>query len=129
MALCEWNEIHPKEPIITMETFKNEIVSKKMKTLQLPMDSKGHAVPGELEKAQDAITAKLHDVGELIYLTREDFVVVNLDWVCYNVMGHLIKFQSHVVKLDSTTTFQNGFGTMKQIQYLLNWSFRNTMSH
>jgi hypothetical protein len=22
VALCEWNEIHPKEPIITMETFK-----------------------------------------------------------------------------------------------------------
>lgn len=69
-----------------METFKNEIVSKKMKTLQLPMDSKGCALEGELEKTQDAITTYLHDVHELIYFTRKNFVVVNLDWFCYNLI-------------------------------------------
>ncbi len=120
MALCEWNKSHPKEPIIIKETFKIEIVSKKMKTLKLPMDSKGRALQGQLEKSQDVIATYLHDVGEMIYFTRKDFVVVNLNWFCHNVIGHLIMFQSHVAKIDSTTTFQNGFGTMKQIQYLFN---------
>jgi hypothetical protein len=75
-----------------MESLKNEIVSKKMRTLQLPMDSKGHALQRELEKTQDVITTYLHDASEMIYFTREDFVVVNLNWFCHNVMGHLIKF-------------------------------------
>jgi hypothetical protein len=120
MALCEWDKSHPREPIIIMETFKNKNCFQEMKTLELPIDSKGRALQGELEKAQNAITTYLHDVGEMIYFTREDFVVVNLNWFCHNVMGHLINFRSHVAKIDSTTTFQNCFGTMKQIQYLFN---------
>jgi hypothetical protein len=52
----------------------------------------------------------LHDAGEMIYFKEEDFVVVNPSWFCHKVMGHLIKLQGHVEKVNLKATFQDGWG-------------------
>jgi hypothetical protein len=40
----------------------------------------------------------LHDVGEMIYFKDEDFVVMNPNWFCNEVMGHLITLHGDVEK-------------------------------
>ncbi len=118
-GLCEWNKHHPNEPIVTMETFEKEIVDKKEPNLRQ------RVVQQEFEKPHVAVAMFLHDAGEMIYFKEEDFVVVNPGWFCHKVMGHLIKLQGHVEKVNLNATFQDGWGRIGEIEHLLNLSLKD----
>jgi hypothetical protein len=66
----------------------------------------------------------LHNVGEMIYFKDEDFVVVNPNWFCNEVMGHLITLHGDVEKAGRKQIFQDGFGEMEDIQRLLKLSLK-----
>ncbi|CAM6015587.1 unnamed protein product [Sphagnum balticum] len=121
-GLSDWIKKHPYQPIVAMETFKNDIVAKKAPSLQAmsPMDTHDKNL-----NPHEAVALFLHDAGEMIYFKDEDFVVVNPHWFCHQVMGHLIELRRHVEKLELTTTFPGGFMTMAQIESLLKSSFKN----
>jgi hypothetical protein len=67
----------------------------------------------------------LHDAGEIIYFKEEDFVVVNPSWFCHEVMGHLIKLQRHVEKVNLHATFRDGWGGIREIEHLLHLSLKD----
>jgi hypothetical protein len=67
----------------------------------------------------------LHDAGEIIYFKNEDFVVLNLNWFCHKVMGHLIKLRGHVENTNLAKTFPNGFGEMEHLEILLKSSLKD----
>jgi hypothetical protein len=113
-GLCDWNKHHPNEPIVKMETFEKEIIDKKEPNLR------NLVVQQEFEKPYIPVAMFLHDAGEMIYFKDEDFVVVNPSWFCHEVMGHLIKLRRPVEKVNLTTTFQDGWGRIGEIEHLLN---------
>jgi hypothetical protein len=121
-GLYDWIKEHPYQPIVAMETFKNDIVAKKEPSLQPMSPTDTH---DKNLNPHEAVALFLHDAGEIIYFKDQDFVVVNPHWFCHQVMGHLIELRRHVEKLELTTIFPSGFMTMAQIEYLLKSSFKN----
>jgi hypothetical protein len=118
-GLCEWNKHHPNQPIVTKETFEKEIVDKEEPNLRQLLGQQ------EFEKPHIAVAMFLHDAGEMIYFKDKDFVVVNPSWFCHEVMGHLIKLRGHVEKVNMTATFQDGWGSIREIEHLLDLSLKD----
>jgi hypothetical protein len=113
-GLSEWNRKHPYEPIVTMKAFENDIVHKVEPNLR------NLEVEGESNlKPHVAIAMFLHDAGEVIYFKDEDFVVVNPNWFCNEVMGRLITLHGDVEKAGWKQIFEDGFGNMEDIQNLI----------
>jgi hypothetical protein len=120
-GLCEWNKDHPKQPSVTMETFEKEIIDKKEPNLQQLV------VQQEIQKPDIVVAMFLLDAGEMIYFKEEDFVVVNPNWFCHEVMGHLIKLRGHVEEVNLQATFQDGWGGIGEIEHLLNLSLKDIL--
>jgi len=118
-GLSEWNRKHPYEPIVTMKAFENDIVHKVEPNLR------NLKVEGESNlKPHVAIAMFLHDAGEVIYFKDEDFVVVNPNWFCNEVMGHLITLHGDVEKVGWKQIFQDGFSNIEDIQNLIKRSLK-----
>ncbi len=118
-GLSEWNRKHPYEPIVTMKAFENDIVDKVEPNLR------NLEVEGESNlKPHVAIAMFLHDAGEVIYFKDEDFVVVNPNWFCNEVMGHLITLHGDVEKAGWKQIFQDGLGNIEDIQNLIKRSLK-----
>jgi hypothetical protein len=75
-------------------------------------------------KPHVAIAMFLHDAGEVIYFKDEDFVVVNPNWFCNEVMGRLITLHGDVEKAGWKQIFQDGFGNIEDIQNLIKRSLK-----
>ncbi len=73
-GLSNWIKEHPYQPIVAMETFKNDIVAKKELRLQPMSPTDTH---DKQLNPHEAVALFLHDAGEIIYFKDEDFVVVN----------------------------------------------------
>ncbi|CAM6037339.1 unnamed protein product [Sphagnum compactum] len=82
--------------------------------------------PSVVLKRQKAIAANLHDTGDIIYFEGLEFVVVNPNWFCHDVMGFLINFRGIEHEIDK------GFATKSDMERILAQSFsratRNTPS-
>jgi hypothetical protein len=83
----------------------------------------------KLNKDRDKAVAKcLHTSGDIIFFEDLDFVVVDVDWFCHQVMGHLIKLshdQVHVTNHDRLPlTNQDGFTTKECLQHFLDASMK-----
>ncbi|KAH9567132.1 hypothetical protein CY35_03G015100 [Sphagnum magellanicum] len=122
LDICQWIKEHPNQPIVSMQIFEREIFAKT--TSQLQVLAPQLAEP-ELEKPHIAIAMFLHDAGEIIYFKNEDFVVLDLNWFCHKVMGHLIKLRGHVESTNLAKTFPNGFGEMEHLEILLGSSLKD----
>jgi hypothetical protein len=55
---------------------------------------------GVVLKRQKAIAANLHETGDIIYFEGLEFVVVNPNWFCHDVMGFLINFRGIQHEID-----------------------------
>ncbi|KAH9567141.1 hypothetical protein CY35_03G015600 [Sphagnum magellanicum] len=123
LGICQWIKKHPNQPIVSMQIFEREIFAKTTFQLQVLAPQLAEL---ELEKPHIAIAMFLHDAGEIIYFKNEDFVVLNLNWFCHKVMGHLIKLRGHVESTNLAKTFPNGFGEMEHLEILLGSSLKDT---
>ncbi|CAM6015575.1 unnamed protein product [Sphagnum balticum] len=121
-GLSDWIKEHPYQPIVAMETFKNDIVGKKEPSLQ-PMSPTD--IHDKNLNPHEAVALFLHDAGEIIYFKDQDFVVVNPHWFCHQVMGHLIKLRRHVEESQLTTTIHGGLITVSRVEALLKKSLKN----
>ncbi|KAH9567131.1 hypothetical protein CY35_03G015000 [Sphagnum magellanicum] len=122
LDICQWIKEHPNQPIVSMQIFEQEIFAKNASRLQvIPLQ----LAQRELEKPHIAIAMFLHDAGEIIYFKNEDFVVLNLNWFCQKVMGHLIKLRGYVENANLAKTFPNGFGEMEHLEILLELSLKD----
>ncbi|CAM6055656.1 unnamed protein product [Sphagnum tenellum] len=122
LGICQWIKEHPNQPIVSMQIFEKKIFAK---TFQ-PQEEAPQLAQTQLEKPHIAIAMFLHDAGEIIYFKNEDFVVLNLNWFCHKVMGHLIKLRGHVESTNLAKTFPNGFGEMEHLEILLGLSLKDT---
>ncbi|KAH8966290.1 hypothetical protein BDL97_03G018100 [Sphagnum fallax] len=122
LGICQWIKEHPNQPIVSMQIFEKRIFAK---TFQ-PQEDAPQLAQTQLEKPHIAIAMFLHDAGEIIYFKNENFVVLNLNWFCHKVMGHLIKLRGHVESTNLAKTFPNGFGEMEHLEILLSLSLKDT---
>jgi hypothetical protein len=72
--------------------------------------------PNVVLKRQKAIAANLHDTGDIIYFEGLEFVVVNLNWFCHDVMGFLINFRGIQHEIEK------GFATKLYMERILKQS-------
>jgi hypothetical protein len=121
-GLFDWMKEHPYQPIVSMETFKNDIVPKKKPRLKPMSQMKTH---DKNLNPHEEVALFLHDAGEIIYFKYEDFVVVNPHWFCHQVMGHLIKLQRPVEEFELTTTIHGGLIMVGGLEYLFKLSLKN----
>jgi hypothetical protein len=124
-AICQWIKENPNQPIVSMQIFEREIFVQTAFHLQIIAPQLDQL---ELEKPHIAIAMFLHDAGEIIYFKNEDFVVLNLNWFCHKVMGHLIKLRGHVESTNLAETFLNGFGEMEHLELLSRSSLQNAVN-
>jgi hypothetical protein len=125
LGICQWIKEHPNQPIVSMQIFEQEIFVKiAFQSQVLPPQ----LTQPELEQAHIAIAMFLHDAGEIIYFKNENFIVLNLNWFCDKVMGHLIKLQGHVESTNLANTFPNGFGEMEHLEILLESSLKDVIN-
>jgi GTPase SAR1 family protein len=124
LRICQWIKEHPNQPIVSMQIFEQKIFANIPFQFQLIAPQLDQL---ELEKPHIAIAMFLHDAGEIIYFKNEDFVVLNLNWFCHKVMGHLIKLRRHVENTNLAKTFLNGFGEMEHLEIILGSSLKNTV--
>jgi len=83
-------------------------------------------VEGSVVEARRKVVAKnMHNFGDIIYFKDLDFLVVNLDWFCHRVMGHLIKINDHHVKL-SSATHKDDFTSRAYLENVLNDSLKSS---
>jgi len=121
-GLSDWIKEHPYQPIVAMETFKNDIVAKKEPSLQPMSPTDTH---DKTLSPHEAVALFLHDAGEIIYFKDQDFVVVNPHWFCHQVMGHLIELRRHAEESQLTTTIHDGLITVSRVESILKLSLKN----
>jgi hypothetical protein len=105
-GLSNWIKGHPYQPIVAIETLKNDIVAKK-KQLMSPT-----YIHDKNLNRYEVVALFLHDAGEIIYFKYEDSMVVNPHWFCHQVMGHLINLRKPKEKVELTTTIHGGLITV-----------------
>jgi hypothetical protein len=67
----------------------------------------------------------MHNSGDVIYFEDLDFLVVDLDWFCHRVMGHLIKLSGDRCKLVPAID-PNGFTSRAYLEKVLADSLKSS---
>jgi len=112
-ALKGWMVRNPKCPMMNWETF-----SDLCQETDLPGLVKVNAEGSMVEARRKAVATSMHDSGDVIYFEDLDFLVVDLDWFCHRVMGHLIKLSDDRSKL-ATATNPDGFTSRAYLENIL----------
>ncbi|CAM6072974.1 unnamed protein product [Sphagnum tenellum] len=119
-ALEHWMTKNPKTPMMNWKTFSD--LCQKSDLLGLVRVSiEEHMV----EERRKAVATSMHNSGDIIYFEDLDFLVVNLDWFCHRVMGHLIKISDNRAKLSSAID-SDGFTSRAYLEKVLNDSLKSS---
>ncbi len=101
-----------KDCLIKWNTFC-DLCIQEVPTLTQGNNEQERVEPSVVFKRQKAIAANLHDTGDIIYFEGLEFVVVNPNWFCHDVMGFLINFKSIQHEIEK------GFATKSYIERIL----------
>ncbi|KAH9566186.1 hypothetical protein CY35_04G117400 [Sphagnum magellanicum] len=112
-ALKGWMVRNPKSPMMNWKTF-----SDLCQETDLPGLVKATAEGSMIEARRKAVATSMHNSGDVIYFEDLDFLVVDLDWFCHRVMGHLIKLSDDRSKL-TTATDPDGFTSRAYLENIL----------
>ncbi|KAH9566199.1 hypothetical protein CY35_04G118600 [Sphagnum magellanicum] len=110
-TLKGWMVRNPKSPMMNWKTFSDLCQETDLPGL-VKITDEGSMV----EARRKAVATSMHNSGDVIYFEDLDFLVVDLDWFCHRVMGHLIKLSWDRRKLVAATD-PDGF---TQRAYLIN---------
>jgi GTPase SAR1 family protein len=133
LALKAWMSKHPDSPLMDQDTFsklcQKTMLPKLVKSDQSVIKVSEDALIKLNEDRNKAVAKCLHTSGDIIFFEDLDFVVVDVDWFCHQVMGHLIKLshdQVHVTNRDRhPLTNKHGFTTKECLQHFLDASTKS----
>jgi hypothetical protein len=132
LALKAWVSKHPISPLMDRHTF-SKLCEKTMLPRLVKLDQSAIKLAKDAliklnEDRNKAVAKCLHSSGDIIFLEDLDFVVVDVDWFCHQVMGHLIKLshdQVHVTNRDRhSLTNEHGFTTKECLERFLDTSMK-----
>ncbi|KAH9572376.1 hypothetical protein CY35_02G145900 [Sphagnum magellanicum] len=132
LALKAWVSNHPNSPLMDQNTFSklclNTMLPWLIKNDQRVIDLAKDERIKLNENRNKAVAKCLHTSGDIIFFEDLDFVVVDVDWFCHQVMGHLIKFSYDQVQVTNHVrlplTNQDGFTTEECLQHFLDDSIK-----
>jgi hypothetical protein len=78
----------------------------------------------QMEERARAMAAHLHDTGHIIYFLGLEWVVINPNWFCHDIMGYVINFRDTQHYIDD-----KGFATKDHIEHILNQSLSMVSKH
>ncbi|KAH8965359.1 hypothetical protein BDL97_04G115000 [Sphagnum fallax] len=119
-ALNGWIGRNPTSPMMNWKTF-----SDLCQETDLPGLVKVTAEGSMVEARRKAVATSMHNSGDVIYFEDLDFLVVDLDWFCHRVMGHLIKLSDDRSKL-ATATNPDGFTSRAYLENVLADSLKSS---
>jgi len=131
-ALKTWVSKPHNNPLMDQDTFsklcQKTMLPKLVKVDQSVIKLAEDALIKLNEDRIKAVAKCLHTSGDIIFFEDLDFVVVDVDWFCHQVMGHLIKLshdQVHVTNHDRySLTNEHGFTTKECLQQFLDASMK-----
>jgi GTPase SAR1 family protein len=127
LALKTWVSKHPNSPLMDQDTF-SKLCQKTMLLGLVKFDQNVIKLAEDAliklnENRNKAVAKCLHTSGDIIFFEDLDFVVVDVDWFCHQVMGHLIKLSHHQVHVTNhdrlPLTNEDGFTTKECLQHFL----------
>ncbi|CAM6023302.1 unnamed protein product, partial [Sphagnum balticum] len=119
-ALKGWKVRNRKSPMMNWKTF-----SDLCHETDLPGLVKVTAEGSMVEARRKAVATSMHNSGDVIYFEDLDFLVVDLDWFCHRVMGHLIKLSGDRNKLAIAANL-DGFTSRAYLEKVLADSLKSS---
>ncbi|GLJ45421.1 hypothetical protein SUGI_0956290 [Cryptomeria japonica] len=119
ILLSRWKSENNK-PVMRWEEF-GELCQIKVPSLR----TQRYDDPSKVEERRRAVASSLHKAGEVIYFQELDFIIVNCEWFCEEVLGRLVRLSS---KSQSTSdSQQSGFTTRKELEVILRESLQSSV--
>jgi hypothetical protein len=119
-TLKHWMTQNPKTLMMNWKTFL-DLCQKTYLLSLVKITVKGNVVEARCK----VVVRSMHNFEDIIYFEDLDFFVVNLDWFCHRVMGHLIKINDDHAKL-SFATDKDGFTLRAYLEKVLNDSLKSS---
>lgn len=121
VQLFNWKSEHSSKPVMRWEEFA-QLCQTKVPALRI---QSRHDDPKMVEERRRALACSLHKIGEIIYFQELDFIIVNCEWFCEEVLGRLVRLNS---KNRSTLDVQQrGFTTRKELEAILRESLQGSV--
>ncbi|KAH8955519.1 hypothetical protein BDL97_08G143500 [Sphagnum fallax] len=121
LVLADWRLQHPECPLISWQTFSDLCQDAQVPDLITCLEGFG---PEYLlvEERRKAVAECLHDAGDIIFFNDFDFIVVDMNWFCHQVMGPLIQLSRY----NSMGSPADGFTTREYLEAILNYSLKTS---
>ncbi|KAH9329000.1 hypothetical protein KI387_001108 [Taxus chinensis] len=119
ILLSSWKS-EKNKPVMRWEEFA-QLCQLKVPSLRIHR----YEDPDIVEERRRAVASSLHKAGEIIYFQELDFIIVNCEWFCEDVLGRLVRLNS---KNQSTSDVQQrGFTTRKELEVILKESLQSSV--
>lgn len=117
--LSSWKAENNK-PVMRWEEFA-ELCQLKVPSLRVQR----YDDPSNVEERRRAVASSLHKAGEIIYFEELDFIIVNCEWFCEEVLGRLVRLNSK--NQYNSDVQQRGFTTRNELEVILRESLQSSV--
>lgn len=115
--LNEWKNQHSDKPLIKWSDFS--LLCSKVPALRR-LQGQDAKVADERQKA---VARAMHDAGELLFFDGLDFMVVDPNWFCHEIMGRILSLDSSLLVLKQPLIDKKGFTKREHLKKVLEASF------
>lgn len=125
-ALAEETKRCPNRPLMSWSAFC-QLCAQTIPKVYYVKNEADNDEPFDLVKSKErarVLAAHLHDIGNIIYFPGLEWVVVNPNWFCHDIMGYVINFRDTQHYIDD-----KGFATKDHIEHILNQSLSMVSKH
>lgn len=121
VLLFNWKSEHSNKPVMRWEEFA-QLCQTKVPALRI---QSRYDDPQKVEERRRAVACSLHKAGEIIYFQELDFIIVNCEWFCEEVLGRLVRLNSR--SQSTLDPQQRGFTTRKELEVILRESLQGSV--
>jgi hypothetical protein len=123
-VITQWNEEHTNKPMVSLETF--EKLSAKNTNLKCFVGDQSN-----MKKHCQAVVQTSHEGGNVLYFEILEFVVMDPNWLCHEILGSLLAFdESYRATLGYDVSINmEGFVNYSDVEFLFQKSLSSEYSH
>ncbi len=123
-VIIQWNEEHTNKPMVSWEIF--EKLCAKNTNLKCFLSDQNN-----MKKHCQAMAQTLHEGGNVLYFENLEFVVMDPNWFCHEILGSLLAFdESYRATLGYDVSINmEGFVNYSDVEFLFQKSLSSEYSH
>ncbi|KAJ0601518.1 putative P-loop containing nucleoside triphosphate hydrolase, of Roc (COR) [Helianthus annuus] len=118
--LSDWRTENHDKPAMRWREF-SELCQIRVPSLRV--QSRSSHVVKRVEMRRKAVAACLHSIGEVIYFEELEFLILDFQWFCGEVIGQLVKLNAR--KTSSNEGVSGGFVSRKELEKILRGSLHS----